>query len=246
MPRVVTLTTDFGSGSGYVAELKGRLLHAAAPFTLVDIAHDVPPYDIRAAAWLVAQACPAFPPGTLHLVVVDPGVGTQRRLVWVRLGGEPRHHDFLCPDNGVLSVARRTLPLVEARRIIAPADATATFHGRDVLAPLAMRLLDGMPTTALGERIDGEVVHVDTFGNLITNLPATLLPEVAAAGRLRVGNHELGTIVRTYGDAARGTPVVLVGSQGLIEAAVVEGRADERLACGVGTSVSFAAQPAPR
>jgi S-adenosylmethionine hydrolase len=264
MPRVVTLTTDFGSGSGYVAELKGRLLHAAAPFTLVDIAHDVPPYDIRAAAWLVAQACPAFPPGTLHLVVVDPGVGTQRRLVWVRLGGEPRHHDFLCPDNGVLSFARRTLPLVEARRIITPADATATFHGRDVLAPLAVRLLDGMPTTALGERnddlatlpwpeprrsaerLDGEVVHVDTFGNLITNLPATLLPEVAAAGRLRVGRHELGTIVRTYGDAARGTPVVLVGSQGLIEAAVVEGRADERLACGVGTSVSFAAQPAPR
>jgi S-adenosyl-L-methionine hydrolase (adenosine-forming) len=88
MPRVVTLTTDFGTGSGYVAEMKGRLLHARAPIALVDIAHDVPAHDIRAAAWLVGQACPAFPPGSLHLVVVDPGVGTARRLVWARVGDQ--------------------------------------------------------------------------------------------------------------------------------------------------------------
>jgi S-adenosylmethionine hydrolase len=259
MPRIVTLTTDFGSGSGYAAELKGRLLQAGDRCTLVDIAHDVPPHDIRAAAWLVAQACPAFPPGTLHLVVVDPGVGTRRRLVWARLGAEPHHHDFLCPDNGVLSLVMRKLPLKEARRIDVPADAAATFHGRDALAPLAVRLLDGMQTAEIGAhvgdlaplpwpeprreagRLEGEVIHVDAFGNLITNLPATLLPQIAAAGRLRVGRHEIGTIVRTYGDAPRATPVVLAGSQGLIEAAVVEGRADERLECGIGTPVSFVA-----
>jgi S-adenosylmethionine hydrolase len=257
MPRVVTLTTDFGSGSGYVAEVKGRLLHAAAPFTLVDIAHDVPPHDVRAAAWLVAQACPAFPPGTLHLVVIDPGVGTARRLVWARLGTGTNHQDVLCPDNGVLSFVLRRLPLAEARRIDPPPDAAATFHGRDALAPLAVRLLEGLPAAAIGAAVDGlttlawpeprrsgprmegEVIHVDAFGNMVTNLPATLLPQVAAAGRLRVGRHDIGTIVRTYGDAARGTPVVLAGSQGLVEAAVVEGRASERLECGVGTPVSF-------
>jgi len=257
MPRIVTLTTDFGSGSGYVAEVKGRLLHAGHDIALVDVSHDVPAHDIRAAAWLVAQACPAFPAGSLHVVVVDPGVGTHRRLVWARLGAGPHHQEFLCPDNGVLSFVLRRLPLAEARRIDPPADAAATFHGRDVLAPLAVRLLGGMPTAAIGAaitdlttlawpeprhsagRMAGEIVHVDAFGNLVTSLPASLLPQVAAAGGLQVGSHAIGTIVRTYGDAARGTPVVLAGSQGLIEAAVVEGRANERLGCSVGAPVWF-------
>ena len=106
MPRVVTLTTDFGAGSGYVAEMKGRLLRADVACTLVDIAHDVPAHDIRAAAWLVGQACFAFPAGSLHLVVVDPGVGTTRRLVWAELGTQ----QFLCPDNGLLTWALRRHP----------------------------------------------------------------------------------------------------------------------------------------
>lgn len=257
MPGIVTLTTDFGPGSGYVAEMKGRLLHARDPFTLVDIAHDLPAHDVRAAAWLVGQACPAFPAGTLHIVVVDPGVGTARRLVWAEIGTQ----QFLCPDNGVLSWILRHAPLTAAREIAVATGAAATFHGRDVLAPLAVRLLDGMPTEAIGTSVvdaaeggleplpwpeprrsptgvEGEIVHVDTFGNLITNLPAALLPLITATGRLRVGRHVVGTVVRTYGDAAPGTPVVLVGSQGLVEVAVVTGRADERLGCGVGAAVS--------
>jgi S-adenosylmethionine hydrolase len=253
MPRIVTLTTDFGTGSGYVAEMKGRLLHARDPFTLVDIAHDLPAHDVRAAAWLVGQACPAFPAGTLHLVVVDPGVGTARRLVWAEIGGQR----FLAPDNGLLSWALRRGPLAAAREIEVAADAAATFHGRDVLAPAAVRLLDGAALETLGPLladlvrlpwpepretsagIDGEVLHVDAFGNLVTNLPATLWPRVVAAGGLRVGGHDVTTLVRTYGDAAPGTPVALVGSQGFIEAAVVEGRADRRLGARVGTRVVF-------
>ena len=253
MPRIVTLTTDFGTGSGYVAELKGRLLHARAPFTLVDIAHDLPPHDIRAAAWLVGQACFAFPPDTLHIVVVDPGVGTARRLVWARLGDQ----EFLCPDNGVLSHALRRTPLAEARMLGAAASASATFHGRDVLAPAAVRLLDGDRPDLLGPPlasltsiawpapretaagIEGEIIHIDTFGNLVTNLPAALWPRVEAAGGLDVGPHRLTTLVRTYGDATPGTAVVLVGSQGFIEAAVVEGRAADRLAAHVGTRVGI-------
>ena len=265
--RVVTLTTDFGSGSGYVAEMKGRILHAAAPCTLVDIAHDVPPHDIRAAAWLVARACFAFPPGTLHVVVVDPGVGTARRLVWARLhesaspGRDGAGHEFLCPDNGVLSLALATHPLVTARELAVAPPAAATFHGRDVIAPAVVRLLDGAAPEELGpaaERlvrlawpepretaagIAGEVIHVDTFGNLVTNLPAALLPRLVGAGRLHVGGHAVTTIVRTYGDAAPGTTVALVGSQGFIEAAVVQGSAAARLAAGLGAPVVIPAHP---
>jgi len=257
MPRVVTLTTDFGSGSGYVAELKGRLLRARTAFTLVDISHDVSPHDVFAAAWLVGQGCPAFPSGTLHIVVVDPGVGTDRGLVWARLGTPESHQDFLCPDNGVLTLALAKLPLIAARRLTVPADAAATFHGRDALAPAAVRLLDGLPPESLGEPlhhlarlpwpspeetptgIQGEVIHVDAFGNLVTNLPASLVPQLRAAGRLRVGPHEITTIVRTYGEATPGTAVALVGSQGFIEAAIVEGRADERFDARVGTPVAI-------
>jgi len=258
MPRVVTLTTDFGSGSGYVAELKGRLLHATTPFTLVDISHDVPPHDIRAAAWLVGQSCSAFPSGTLHIVVVDPGVGTDRGLVWSRLGTPEAHQEFLCPDNGVISLAVKRLPLMAARRLHVPCDAAATFHGRDVLAPAAVRLLEGLDPDLLGDPlatlatshwptpektptgIRGEIIHIDAFGNLLTNLPATLLPQLQAAGQLRVGPHEITTIVRTYGEAVPGTAVVLVGSQGVIEVAIVEGRADERLSARLGTPVAIA------
>jgi S-adenosylmethionine hydrolase len=257
MPRIVTLTTDFGTRSVYVAELKGRLLHARPPLALVDISHDLPPHDIRAAAWLVGRACFAFPPDTLHIVVVDPGVGTDRRLVWARLGDQ----EFLCPDNGVLGYAMRHTPLAEARQLPIAATASATFHGRDVLAPAAVRLLDGERPETLGPRlatltslkwpepreteagIEGEVIHVDAFGNLVTNLPAALWPRVEAAGGLVVGPHRVTTLVRTYGDVPPGTTVALVGSQGFIEAAVVEGRAADTLAARVGTRVGV--EPSP-
>ena len=253
MTRIVTLTTDFGSGSGYVAEMKGRLLHAKPPLTLIDIAHDVPPHDVRAAAWLVGQACPAFPPDTLHLVVVDPGVGTSRRLIWARIGTQ----QFIAPDNGVLSWAVTKASLADARVLTPPQGIAATFHGRDAIAPLAVEIIDGTSPETLGPSagqlvsldwpqpmetatgIVGEVIHVDTFGNLITNLPASLLPRLERADWIRVGANEIATIVHTYGEAPRDTPVALVGSQGFLEIAVVEGRADTRLAAGLGTAVQL-------
>lgn len=250
-PRIVTLTTDFGTGSGYVAELKGRLLRARRPFTIVDIAHDVPAHDVRAAAWLVARACPAFPPGSLHLIVVDPGVGTARRIVWVKAGGQ----EYLAPDNGVLSRVLAATPAGEARVLPVPPDASTTFHGRDVFAPAAAALVEGTAPESLGPEagplvrlpipasretpagIEGEVVAIDTFGNVLTNLPAELRPRLVAAGRLVVGDREVACVVGTYGEAPPGTPVALVGSQGVIEAAVVQGRADATLAARIGTRV---------
>jgi len=260
-PRIVTLTTDFGAGSGYVAEMKGRILHARAPVVLVDISHDVPAHDVRAAAWLVGQACPAFPQGTLHIIVVDPGVGTRRRLLWVRAGG----HEYLAPDSfspdnlspesGVLTRILAATPAEAVRELSVPAASSATFHGRDVLAPAAVALLDGASPDTLGTAVTdlvtvapplprqtsaglaGEIVHVDTFGNLLTNLPADQWPRLVTAGRLSVGGREVGRLVRTYGDAPPGTVVALVGSQGVIEVAVVQGRADVTLAVRVGTEV---------
>ena len=253
MPRIVTLTTDFGTGSGYVAEMKGRLLHSKTPLTLIDIAHDVPAHDVRAAAWLVGQACPAFPTDTFHLVVVDPGVGTSRRLIWARIGTQ----QFIAPDNGVLSWAVTKASLADARVLTPPPNIAATFHGRDAIAPLAMQIIDGASPESLGPPAEqlvsldwpqpketatgvvGQVIHVDTFGNLITNLPASLQPRLERAGWIRVGANEIATIVRTYGEAPRDTPVALVGSQGFLEIAVVEGRADTRLAAGLGTAVQL-------
>ena len=248
MPRVVTLTTDFGSGSGYVAEMKGRLLHAATAFTLVDIAHDLPPHDIRAAAWLVGQACFAFPPGSLHMVVVDPGVGTARRLVWADIG----EHEFLCPDNGVLTGRCARAPLAAARTLD-----TCPRRLRHVSRPRRARPRRGPAPRRRRRRRDragsrrtphdrvaeprgdpaavaGEVIHVDAFGNLVTNLPAALWPRLAAAGRLRLAGHAITTHRPHLWRRRAGTLVALVGSQGFIEAAVVEGSAAERLRAGVG------------
>ena len=258
MPRVVTLTTDFGLGSGYVAEMKGRLLRADAACSLVDIAHDLPPHDIRAAAWLVGQACFSFPADSIHIVVVDPGVGTSRRLIWAACGTpQSGRQQFLCPDNGLLTWALRRHPLAAARVLAVPPEASATFHGRDVLAPAAGRLLSGASPETLGPPITtlamlslpepqeaptgihGEVIHVDTFGNLVTNLSAELLPRVVTAGGLRIGSQVVRRIVSTYGDAPPGTLVVLVGSQGFIEAAVVEGRAADVLSARVATPVAI-------
>ena len=267
MPRVVTLTTDFGAGSVYVAQLKGALLRAAASPTIVDIAHDLAPHDPRAAAWFVGRACPAFPAGTIHAVVVDPGVGTSRRLLHARIGD----HDYLAPDNGLLTLAIRRGGLAWAREIAVPAGAAATFHGRDVIAPYAVALLDAAaggagrgagqggiadapaagpalepvllewpdPHVADDGAVRGEVVHVDAFGNLVTNLPAAFLPRLLAAGRILVGGRAVTRVVRTYGEAPPGSLVALVGSQDALEVAVVEGSAGDRLAAAVGTPVTI-------
>lgn len=259
MARVVTLTTDFGPGSVYVAQLKGVLLRGGPRATIIDLCHDLPPHDLRAAAWFVGRACPAFPSEALHVVVVDPGVGTSRRLLHARIGDQ----DFLAPDNGILTLAIRRRGLAWAREIAAPAGASATFHGRDVLAPFAARLLAAAgpgagdpsagsplepvllsspePRLAADGTVRGEVIHVDAFGNLVTNLPATLLPRLVAAGRILVGDRVVTHVVRTYGEAPAGSVVALLGSQEALEVAVVEGRASDRLVAGVGTPVTIPA-----
>lgn len=237
---LVTLTTDFGMSDGYVGAMKGVILSLAPGTRIIDIAHDIPPQDIAAAAFALAQAAPHFPPGTIHVAVVDPGVGGRRREVILDDG----RHRFVGPDNGIFSLAAphvRSGFHIEAPTFRAPLVAP-TFHGRDVFAPAAARLAFGAfpseagPRVTLegslgarpllmshgGRQITGHVVHIDRFGNLITNIPADGLPKQAV---VRIGAVEIPVISVMYEDVACGQPVAYVGSLETLEVAVREGSA---------------------
>ncbi len=250
---IVTLLTDFGTADGYVGEMKGVLLALAPGVQLVDITHDVAAHDVEGARIAVARVWRRFPRGTVHLVVVDPGVGTDRGAIAV--ASEDRF--LVGPDNGILSPA---LLMVGARAVSLPipTGAAATFHGRDVFAPAAAQLATGVPLDSLGETLDdpmvrrtpeakrmpdggiaGEVIMVDRFGNLVTNLMAPHGGAIEAAGRF------VGEILRTYGDAEPGALLALTGSMGLVEIAVRDGSAAERLSAQRGTRVVLR-PPVPR
>ena len=251
---LVTLTTDFGIGGAYTGALRGSVLRAFSGARLVDITHAIPPQDVAEAADVLCSAAPWFPPGTVHLVVVDPGVGTARAPVAVAAGD----HWLVGPDNGVLAptAARLGAPRcwrLEPDRVTAPEGLSATFHGRDLFGPVAGHLAAGraidtlaLPHGALVEPparpapverqggLDGVVVRVDHFGNLITNLPATRLP---ASFRVRVAGPAV-PFVRTYGEAPPGAPIVaLVGSDGWLELAAPNGSAARTLGAGPGLAV---------
>lgn len=254
----ITLLTDFGSRDHFAGVLKGVIACIAPKAKTVDISHEVPPYALRAARFLLAQSWPWFPKGTVHLVVVDPGVGTERRAIVVEAGG----HLFVGPDNGVLS---EPLRMKGARaRLLSNAkwrmkNLSQTFHGRDVFAPAAAHLARGAPAAQAGPLVhdamtvttdaplrtgkrywQGEVVYVDRFGNLITNLPAADFPELRTRDfALRAGYAALTDLAPNYAAAAPGEPVLLVGSSGCLEVAVNQGDAAKLLGLGIGSPVEL-------
>jgi S-adenosyl-L-methionine hydrolase (adenosine-forming) len=239
MGPIVTLLSDFGTTDSYVAEMKAAILAFVRNAMLVDVTHEVPPQDVDRARLLLERYWQRFPPGTVHLVVVDPGVGTARRALAVECG----HARLVGPDNGVLSPA---LSHREARAVelLPSARASATFHGRDILAPAAAALALGTPLAQLGRPVasprlvttpvptprpggamDGIVLTFDRFGNAVTNLTAgddTGERTVEVASRVV-------PLRRTYADVAPGEPLALVGSSGLVEIAVRDGNAAHRL-----------------
>jgi S-adenosylmethionine hydrolase len=246
---IITLTTDFGTTSPYVAAMKGVILSLNPAARLVDLSHAIPPQDVRHAAFFLAGAVPYFPPRTVHVVVVDPGVGTERAALCVELGTQR----VVAPDNGCWTLAARATHALHPTPVIRLTQprywrphVSSTFHGRDVFAPVAGHLSLGVPPSDLGEpvadwvsldelqpsvvgdEVRGEVVFVDGFGNLITNLP----PD---AGAVRIGDVEVSRRVRTYGEAPPGTLVALTSSFGLLEVAEVQGNAAGRLRVGAGT-----------
>ena len=241
---IITLLTDFGLSDSYVAEVKGVLLSRAPSATLVDITHQVSPGDLRGGQFLLERAWHRFPAGTVHLAVVDPGVGTARRALAGTAGG----HSFVAPDNGLLSFLEKPRFV----SLVIPVDAAPTFHGRDVFAPAAAALANGERLEDLGTPITdphhsplpaprgdgigvvGEVVYVDRFGTLISNIPG---PEVEPGVRIRLAGTDVGALRRTFGDVERGTLVAFVGSGGTVEVAVRDGSAARLLGVGVGAEV---------
>lgn len=258
MRRIITLTTDFGAGSLYVAAVKGVILSVNPLAEIVDICHTIRPQDIAGAAIVVDEASRWFPEESLHVAVVDPGVGTPRRILYLESG--KRH--FVAPDNGLLSlVARRDPP----RRVISVEnpefwlpELSSTFHGRDIMAPVAARISMGMPATRLGPTVDaieslpspdpviesesitGWVIWVDHFGNLVTNIDRaawTAIPR-GRPWKLRCAGRDFQELVRTYGDRASGEVVALFGSTDRLELSVVNGSAAENLQVGVDAVVT--------
>lgn len=244
MTPCVTLLTDFGTADGYVGEIKGVIASLAPGSTIVDIAHDVVPHDVEGARLALARYWRRFPEGTVHLVVVDPGVGSARGALAMESGGRL----LVGPDNGVLSPALLHAGMRCVSLPVPPA-AAPTFHGRDLFAPVAAQLSLGVPLESLGAPhaepqirrtveatrredggIQGEVITIDRFGNAVTNLLALRGGQVQVAGMTL-------DIRRTYADAPSGSPVALVGSSGLIEIAVRDASAATQLGLQRGSPV---------
>lgn len=257
---IVTLLSDFGLDDPYVGIMKGVMLSIDPRLTLVDVCHAVPPQDVALGALWLSHAFGWFPPGSVHLAVVDPGVGSARRALGVRAGG----HAFVAPDNGLLSRVAHGAPRFEARRIDAPSlgleVSSRTFHGRDVFAKVAalwaskqlrfeqlgpvvddpVMLIAEAPTDD-GTHATGRVIAVDRFGNLITDLPGQLLSRPGAA--LEIAGRRLRP-VGTYAEAHEGECVALVSSFGLVEVAARNRSAAELLGTCGGARVALHSEPA--
>ena len=257
MPPIITLTTDFGTGSPYVAAMKGVILSINPAVGLVDITHAIPAQDIRAGALVLADVCERFPPDTIHVAVVDPGVGNERRIVYARIGEQ----QYIAPDNGLLSrlALRRTPSTI--RTLTNPqywlADISATFHGRDIMAPAAAHLSLGVKPEALGpaadqlvlldwtealvsgQKIEGTVQAIDSFGNLVTNITSEQLAAAPTNPRVTItcDEHQTLGIFRTYSDQPEMTLIALIGSSGQLELAIVGESAAAMLGVRVGTPV---------
>ncbi|HXQ28326.1 MAG TPA: SAM-dependent chlorinase/fluorinase [Gemmatimonadales bacterium] len=245
MGPIITLLTDFGLTDSYVGELRATLLSQAHGALLVDVTHEIAPGDIRGAQYIFSRVWHRFPAGCVHLVVVDPGVGTDRRALAAASSG----HFFVAPDNGLLS----SLP-GDARFVSLPIPpgAGATFHARDVFAPAAARLVIGTALTHLGPLISdphraplpvsksdgatlvGEVIYVDRFGTLITNIAGA---HVAPGTLVCVAGRDVGPLRRTFGDVERGQLLAFVGSGETVEIAVRDGSATRLLGVAVGAEV---------
>lgn len=268
---MISLLTDFGHRDIYVGVMKGVIASIAPGVGVVDLCHEVGPGAIVEAAWLLETAWPHLPAGTVNLVVVDPGVGSQRAIVALRAAGQT----FLAPDNGVLSlVARRPdaeLAVRAERPDLCAENPSATFHGRDIFAPLAAHLANGLALADLGSELDpadlvradvtgvldspqlegqdeprlpGRIVHIDGFGNLVTNVAGSWAPRVTS---VEVGGRRIAGLSRTYSDQPPGTLLALVGSSGSLEICLRDGSAAEsgNQAAAIGDAVLVSLAPAP-
>jgi S-adenosyl-L-methionine hydrolase (adenosine-forming) len=257
---IITLTSDYGTNDHLVGTVKGVILNINPDASIVDITHNVPPYDVLDGALAIGSAYRYFPPKTIHLVIVDPGVGTARRPLLVRAGTQY----FIAPDNGVLSMvydreaSLSVYHLTTEHYHLRPV--SRTFHGRDIFAPVAAWLSKAWQPQSMGEAVTdfkrlalpkpksengavtGMVLRIDNFGNLLTNLtPGDFPEEILKSGTLqmRVNDREVKRLVANFAQGEPGEPVAIIGSSGYIEIAVNKGNAARLLAAQRGASVTL-------
>ena len=253
---IITLLTDFGLKDHFAGVLKGVIAGIAPKTRVIDITHEVEPYCVAHARFLLGQSWPYFPHGTIHVAIVDPGVGSDRRPILVEAHG----HRFVGPDNGLfsdlLAAPTAKVRLIANSSLFLP-EVSATFHGRDVFAPVAAHLSLGVAASRIGPPIrdavrltagsavqdskgawPGQIVHVDRFGNLITNLPTNCIP---ANGRfiLKAASHELRKVAVSYSAIPPGEPALVAGSSGFLEIAANQDSAARLLGLSVGTGVKL-------
>lgn len=256
---IITLLTDFGSVDPFAGIMKGVILGIAPHALLVDLTHCVPPQEVVPGALLLRSAVPYFPDGTIHVAVVDPGVGSSRRSLVI----ETARGLLIGPDNGLLSLAAASLGrgcarAIENRELMRP-EVSSTFHGRDVFAPVAAHLACGLSPESVGPAVEsiveldlplpqrdateirGAVIHVDVFGNLITNISADALSAFPANGLcVSLGQVLFTGVSSAYADVPAGAPLAIVGSWGMLEIAIRNGNAARTLGVGVGAPLTVA------
>lgn len=261
MGRIITLTTDFGTQDHYVSAVKAVILGIAPEAHFIDISHHIPPQDIMAGAWVIRNAAFLFPPQSIHVVVVDPGVGTDRHPIALKINDQ----FFVGPDNGIFSLLYSEFTY-EAYKLNNPEfwrpERSRTFDGRDIFAPVAAHLFNGVDLNELGEPIkdlvsyhwavpisdksgiQGWVIHIDRFGNLITNISEHLLEKTAGRRKVRVyvGNTIIDHMVNTFGDVAPGEPAAFIGSSGMLEVSINKGNAAKMLSVDKGAQISLVLQ----
>jgi hypothetical protein len=245
---LITILTDFGLTDHYVGAMKGVILGICPEAQLVDISHEIMPYAVAEGAFTLSQTWRCFPGGTVHLVVVDPGVGSARRPILVEAAG----HHFVAPDNGVLTMLYDAVPEYEVREITESRyfrqPASRTFHGRDIFAPVAARIANGLAPAEVGGRIDNPVrldfarpratgpktwmaiiLKADRFGNLVTNLDSeTWLPRLSNEPfEMRAGQDLIWRLASNYAEMETGTPFVIAGSAGFLEISMNQSSAAE-------------------
>src|SRR3981081_3790048 len=236
-PPLVTFTSDFGSGSPLVAAMKAVVLAGCPHATLVDVSHEVPRFDVSAGAFMLFAGTRHFGPGSVHLAVVDPGVGSSRRRLAIRAGGR----FYVGPDNGLFAIVLEEVGMQHAVELAPNPGGAPTFEGRDVFAPAAAALASGVPLESLGPPTDPpkmledaspRVLWTDGFGNLVTNLKPP-------ARRMRINNHDVTVTATTYAEGRPNEPFVYIGSMGYLEVAVRDARADKLLGARPGMKVEL-------
>jgi S-adenosylmethionine hydrolase len=259
MPNpILTLTTDFGLSDHYVGTMKGVILGICPRAQLVDISHDVAPFAIAEGAYVLAQAYSYFPPKTVHVVVVDPGVGSARRPIVVEAAGQL----FVAPDNGVLGMIfegekHKVRAISNTRYFLDPV--SRTFHGRDIFSPVGAHLAAGVAPARVGKPIDnyvrpefaapartgkdrwsGRILKIDRFGNVVTNLRAADFPGLSDGNfSLAVGSPRIDRLAATYAERAPGELFAIAGSGGFLEISMNQGSAAQRLGCAPGAAVEL-------